>query len=390
VYKKRIKDKNVKVDSKVSLEDEVVNAIKATVDSKGVSSVNTIRRYIIANVNPDMKKFQFKKAVEKALNKNKIKQVSGKGISGSFRIDTPGLRKATAAGKKGAKGAKASPPTKSLEDIMPDVITWISYPKEASLGIIKKYIGQHYPDLNAEGDKFKEAVERSIEKGQLKRITGKGMSGTVALVDGADKTGTKFEDPIESAIIAMNEPKECSVNKLRDYLSVYHNEYNTDNRPLKLKTCLDNMEAKGWMARISGKGFSGTFRLMYPYYPSPSQLWGDELKEDAKKAKKTSEPKSNKRKVTYKDSSDEESSEEEEEESDDEVMPTPAKRAAGKRPLTVASKYRASNPPHPRKLKQTKDLPQRRRKLPLPRSSHLLKKQLVRNQPLKSRPPRRL
>ena len=38
----------------------------------------------------------------------------------------------------------------SLEDIMPDVITWISYPKEASLGIIKKYIGQHYPDLNAE------------------------------------------------------------------------------------------------------------------------------------------------------------------------------------------------------------------------------------------------
>ena len=50
-------------------------------------------------------------------------------------------------------------------------------------------------------------------------IIGKGMSGTVALVDGADKTGTKFEDPIESAIIAMNEPKECSVNKLRDYLS---------------------------------------------------------------------------------------------------------------------------------------------------------------------------
>ena len=51
---------------------------------------------------------------------------------------------------------------------------------------------------------------------------GKGMSGTVALVDGANKSGAKYEDPIESAIIAMNEPKECSINKLRDYLSKFY------------------------------------------------------------------------------------------------------------------------------------------------------------------------
>ena len=44
------------------------------------------------------------------------------------------------------------------------------------------------------------------------------MSGTFALVDRADKTGAKYEDAIESAIIAMNEPKECSVTKIRDYL----------------------------------------------------------------------------------------------------------------------------------------------------------------------------
>ena len=48
------------------------------------------------------------------------------------------------------------------------------------------------------------------------------MSGTVALVDGANKSGSKYEDPIESAIIAMNEPKECSINKLRDYLSKFY------------------------------------------------------------------------------------------------------------------------------------------------------------------------
>ena len=47
---------------------------------------------------------------------------------------------------------------------------------------------------------------------------GVGCSGTFALVDGADKTGTRFEDAIETAIIAMNEPKEISVRALQDYL----------------------------------------------------------------------------------------------------------------------------------------------------------------------------
>ena len=48
--------------------------------------------------------------------------------------------------------------------------------------------------------------------------SGKGFSGTFALVDGSRKTGAKYEDAIESAIIAMNEPKDASVTALRDYL----------------------------------------------------------------------------------------------------------------------------------------------------------------------------
>ena len=56
-------------------------------------------------------------------------------------------------------------------------------------------------------------------EGQLRRLTGKGFSGTFQLVDGANKTGGKFEDAIENAIISMNEPKEVSVTGLRDYLS---------------------------------------------------------------------------------------------------------------------------------------------------------------------------
>ena len=57
-------------------------------------------------------------------------------------------------------------------------------------------------------------------EGQLKRVTGQGFSGSLALIDGADKSGAKFEDPIENAIIAMSEPKQVSVNSLRDYLGM--------------------------------------------------------------------------------------------------------------------------------------------------------------------------
>merc|ERR1719291_1634852 len=101
------------------------------------------------------------------------------------------------------------------------------------------------------------------------------MGGTFALVDGADKNGAQYEDAIENAIISMSEPKQVSVGALRDYLGEYHKEYNTDQRPIVLKNALDRSVEKGWLKQISGKGFSGTYRLMHPYYPSPKELWGE-------------------------------------------------------------------------------------------------------------------
>ena len=138
-------------------------------------------------------------------------------------------------------------------------------------------------------------------------MTGQGFSGTFALVDEADKTGAKFEDALENAIIAMSEPKQVSVNSLRDYLSkdltfsgvgifkiyvagVYHPEYNTDQRPTVLKSALERSVAKGWLKQISGKGFAGTYRLMHPYYPSPRELWGN-LFVEKKTKEETSTPK---------------------------------------------------------------------------------------------------
>ena len=183
--------------------------------------------------------------------------------------------------------------------------------------------------MDVDGNAFRRAIEQGESKGQLKRLTGKGFSGTFQLVDGANKTGGKYEDAIENAIISMNEPKQVSVSGLRDYLSCWHNEYNTDNRPTVLKSALARSEARGWLQQVSGRGFSGSYRLMYPYYPSPKQLWGKDYKEEKKKVpeentkKKDTSSKGKKRAVEY-------SEEEEEESEEEEFVPAPKKRGAPK------------------------------------------------------------
>jgi len=255
------------------LEEEVVAAIRETADKRGISSAQSIRKYLTSKL-PDTPKYLFKKALKKALEKNLIKQTAGKGLSGSFKVDTSAPKK-TAAQKKVAEKEKSKV---SMEELFPLVFTWQCNPKEASVTLIKKYIAQHYPELDVEGMAFKKAIENGEKKGQLERITGKGSSGTFALIDGADKTGTKYEDAIENAIIAMNEPKDISIPLLRDYFGHYHKEYDTDNRPHLLKNAVERAEEKGWLVRVTGKGFSGTFRLNWPYYPSPKELWGDEYK----------------------------------------------------------------------------------------------------------------
>jgi hypothetical protein len=43
---------------------------------------------------------------------------------------------------------------------------------------------------------------------------------------------------------------------------------------------LERSEARGHIERVSGKGFTGRFRLAFPYYPSPRELWGEWYEED--------------------------------------------------------------------------------------------------------------
>merc|ERR1719430_1317134 len=188
--------------------------------------------------NPDCPKVALRKGMAKSVERGLIKQVKGKGLSGSFKLGTGKPSKTDKAvsntGKKSKKIAKdGGPKNDPMETVFPLVFTWACNPKEASVGFIRKYLVSNYPDLDlgVELKHYRKALELAEKNGQLERLTGKGFNGTFQLVDGANKTGAKFEDAFENACIAMNEPKDVSVSKLRDYLSVYHAEYNTDNRP---------------------------------------------------------------------------------------------------------------------------------------------------------------
>jgi hypothetical protein len=176
-------------------------------------------------------------------------------------------------GKKGGKVVTPKP-VLPLEEHFPNVFTWVANPKECSFAYIKKYLQKHYKDLDTEGKWLKNAIEGGVSRGQLKRVTGQGMSGTFALVDGAKKCGNKYEDAIEDAVIASNDPKDATIMGLRDYLGEYLKEYNTDMKPKVLMSALERSEARGHIVRLSGKGFTGKFKLNHPYYPSPKELWG--------------------------------------------------------------------------------------------------------------------
>ena len=46
-------------------------------------------------------------------------------------------------------------------------------------------------------------------------------------------------------------------------------------KPMRLLKALERAEGAGHIERISGTGgFTGSFKLSYPYYPSPKELWG--------------------------------------------------------------------------------------------------------------------
>lgn len=256
-------------------------AFEIYADKQGVASLPSMRAFF--HHETDWTNQALKKKLEKAIAANQLLLVKGKGLTGHYKlltekkslqrdkVATTTPSKSKGKGRRGA--AKMDGPVEPLENHFGYIFMWATNPKEASVSIIKKYVSKHFPMLDAESG-LRKALEHGEADGKYKRITGKGMSGTLQLMDGADKSGQLMDDAIEDAFIAMNEPKEVSVTTLRDYLDEYHPEYRTNVRPMVLKKALDRAEARGWIDRITGKGFSGTFRLAHSYYPGPLEVWG--------------------------------------------------------------------------------------------------------------------
>jgi len=309
----------------------IIDAIKQCADSKGLASYILIKKFV-QKQHPAWPKMTFKGALRRSVDKGRVKK-----IRNSYKVisEAPVEKKkpTVKVAKKLSKGRKtlvAIPKEGPLEDLFPHIFTWVCEPKEASYGLIRKYIAKHYPKLSPDAQ-FKKAMANMVAKGQLDQITGKGASGTFALENGAKKTGTSYEDPIEDAIIASNEPKDASVTALRHYLAEFHTEYNVKDRPKVLKNALERAEDKGWLVRVTGKGFNGTFRLSYPYIPSPKDLWREayvdpDQEKPAKKKKKVQD-----------DSSDEESSSEESESESEEEEVVPVSKRAKNKPVAKKS-----------------------------------------------------
>ncbi|TKS70778.1 Heterochromatin protein 1-binding protein 3 [Collichthys lucidus] len=192
----------------------LIEAITSCNDKSGVS-YQSVMKYIVKKypvMELDKKKFLIKKALKKHLEKGTIKQLKGKGLSGTFAI-----------GKQSTLSKKAGQKMESLGDALPLIITRLCEPKEASYNLIKKYLEQHFPSLNIESrpDVLKTALVKAVEKGQLEQITGKGARGTFQLKRTGNQVllkGGTLEDAITAAITAMNEPKTCSTTTLRRYL----------------------------------------------------------------------------------------------------------------------------------------------------------------------------
>ena len=189
------------------------------------------------------------------------------------------------------------------------------------------------------------------------------------LQDGQKKSGNRYEDPIEDAIIASNLPKDSSIPALKHYLSEYHLEYNVKERPKVLISALERAEKKGYVERISGKGMSGSFRLAHNYIPSPKDLWREDYKESDYEPKR-------KAAKTHDDSSDDDDEESDgddntsasDDDSDDEVVPT--KRNVVPLLLVKAQLQRPKRLQHQR----PKRLQQRQNLLPPRKANPLLKR----------------
>uniref|UniRef100_A0A3B4BWW0 Heterochromatin protein 1-binding protein 3 n=1 Tax=Pygocentrus nattereri TaxID=42514 RepID=A0A3B4BWW0_PYGNA len=355
------------------VEEILLDAIQNCKDRNG-ASIFTIMKYIMKKYSPmeldKRTKSLYKRALKRLVEKGAVKQLKGKGFSGSFTIGKvpPNSSSKKPSASSGMKG--------TLGESLPLIMTRLCEPKEASYILIKKYLEQHFPQLNVENrpDVLKNCLQRSVEKGYLEQITGKGASGTFQLKKSGNKVllgGGLLEDAIVAAITAMNEPKSCSISTLRKFLLENFKDQSVYLLVANLKRTLQRCKMMGWMEQITGHGLSGSYQLCYPYYPSPAVLFPEMMEKLKQKEEKKLQNKKRSQSSDDSDEEEEEEEEEEDEESEDEEppprksgrKPPPAKRPAAAAKKASAASKKASTPAKATPVK--KAAPARKPKTPI-------------------------
>ncbi|XP_066527541.1 heterochromatin protein 1-binding protein 3 [Hoplias malabaricus] len=336
------------------LEEILLDAIENCKDRNG-ASIFTIMKYVTKKYSPmeldKRTKSLYKRALKRLVEKGAVKQLKGKGFSGSFttgKVPTNTSSKKKPSASSGMKG--------TLSESLPLIMTRLCEPKEASYILIKKYLEQHFPQLNVENrpDVLKNCLQKSVEKGYLEQITGKGASGTFQLKKSGNKVllgGGLLEDAIVAAITAMNEPKSCSITILRKYLVENYKDQNVYLLLGNLKRTLQKCKMMGWMEQITGHGLSGSYQLSYPYYPSPAVLFPEMMEKLKQKEEKKLQNK--RRSQNSEDSDEDDDDEDEDEEEDDSEDEEPPSRSRGqKRPAP-----RGRQPPSNKRAKTSSRKP---------------------------------
>ncbi|KAJ3602527.1 hypothetical protein NHX12_030280, partial [Muraenolepis orangiensis] len=126
--------------------DEVLlEAVKSSTCHSGMSYMSVLKYMTkkYPNLELDKKKYLIKKALKKYIEKGTIKQLKGKGLSGSFAATKQPPTKLASKKPALVVGGK----NETLGDALPLIITRLCEPKEASYILIKKYMEQHFPHL---------------------------------------------------------------------------------------------------------------------------------------------------------------------------------------------------------------------------------------------------
>lgn len=259
----------------------IIEAMKECGGKRKKSLVTGYRIKKYVEEHPSWPLLVFKQTLSRAVEIRCVKQDKK---TYKFLSEQPVDEKTKVKKSKNSKAKKVYNKECNLDELFPHIFTWVAEPKEATYDLIENYLEKHFPNLDAEGP-LKKAVDAMVTNGQLNQIAlkqnaGKNSVRTFQLEGDAQKSGSEYEDAIEDAIVASSEPKAASLLALRDYIIEYHPEYNLKGRGFVLRRALERAEAKGWIERVDGSGFSGTFRIAYPYIPSPKDLWRGDYKPD--------------------------------------------------------------------------------------------------------------